>query len=290
MVRARHPFKIRCKTGAKNDGTLVARELSVILDCGAYGDDSPGVLGYSLLMGRGPYRIPHCRCSGKLVYTNRMRFGAFPRLRQSPGHLCHREPDRRDRRPARHGPPRSAREEHDPARRPLVRRRRGRVERAGRMYRQGARGGGLAAGQGACSAARQAARPRRRGLRPYQRPAGDRRHRPVARGRLGRAQHRRGRYRPRLRYRADPDVRLGIEGSGRPGGDRQPGYRRLALQLGHDGQPGHLHDRPLGGRGGGAGCRRNQAPRRGDFRMRRRGSGNCATAAGSASWACRTRN
>ena len=77
MVRARHPFKIRCKTGAKNDGTLVARELSVILDCGAYGDDSPGVLGYSLLMGRGPYRIPHCRCSGKLVYTNRMRFGAF---------------------------------------------------------------------------------------------------------------------------------------------------------------------------------------------------------------------
>ena len=100
MVRARHPFKIRCKTGARKDGTLLARELSVILDCGAYGDDSPGVLGYSLLMGRGPYRIPHCRCSGKLVYTNRMRFGAFRRLRQSPGHFRHREPDRRDRRPA----------------------------------------------------------------------------------------------------------------------------------------------------------------------------------------------
>ncbi|MYG52173.1 MAG: xanthine dehydrogenase family protein [Rhodospirillaceae bacterium] len=76
-VRARHPFKIRCKTGAKKDGTLVARELSAVLDCGAYGDDSPGVLGYSLLMSRGPYRIPHCRASGKLVYTNRMRFGAF---------------------------------------------------------------------------------------------------------------------------------------------------------------------------------------------------------------------
>lgn len=76
-VRARHPFKIRCKTGAKKDGTLVARELTAVLDCGAYGDDSPGVLGYSLLMSRGPYRIPHCRASGKLVYTNRMRFGAF---------------------------------------------------------------------------------------------------------------------------------------------------------------------------------------------------------------------
>ena len=77
MVRARHPFRIRCRTGARKDGTLVARDLSVVLDCGAYGDDSPGVLGYSLLMGRGPYRIPNCRCSGKLVYTNRMRFGAF---------------------------------------------------------------------------------------------------------------------------------------------------------------------------------------------------------------------
>jgi len=77
MVRARHPFKIRCKTGAKKDGTLVARELEAILDCGAYGDDSPGVLGYSLLMSRGPYRIPNCHCHGKLVYTNRMRFGAF---------------------------------------------------------------------------------------------------------------------------------------------------------------------------------------------------------------------
>jgi CO/xanthine dehydrogenase Mo-binding subunit len=77
MVRARHPFKIRCKTGVKKDGTFVARELEAILDCGAYGDDSPGVLGYSLLVSRGPYCIPNCRCSGKLAYTNKMRFGAF---------------------------------------------------------------------------------------------------------------------------------------------------------------------------------------------------------------------
>lgn len=76
-VRARHPFKIRCKTGARKDGTLVAREVEVLLDGGAYGDDSPGVLGYSLLMARGPYRIPNARCAGKLVYTNKMRFGAF---------------------------------------------------------------------------------------------------------------------------------------------------------------------------------------------------------------------
>ena len=77
IVRARHPFKIRARTGARRDGTLVAREIEVLLDGGAYADDSPGVLGYSLLMARGPYRIPHVRCHGTLVYTNKLRFGAF---------------------------------------------------------------------------------------------------------------------------------------------------------------------------------------------------------------------
>ncbi|MCZ6859434.1 MAG: xanthine dehydrogenase family protein molybdopterin-binding subunit [Alphaproteobacteria bacterium] len=77
MVRARHPYQIRCKTGVKKDGTFVARELEALVDCGAYSDDSPGVLGFSLLMGRGPYRIPNTRCFGKLIYTNKIRFGAF---------------------------------------------------------------------------------------------------------------------------------------------------------------------------------------------------------------------
>jgi CO/xanthine dehydrogenase Mo-binding subunit len=77
IVRARHPFKLRVKTGAKNDGTLVAREVEVLLDGGAYADDSPGVLGYSLLMARGPYRFAHAKAHGTLVYTNKLRFGAF---------------------------------------------------------------------------------------------------------------------------------------------------------------------------------------------------------------------
>ncbi|MEZ5667652.1 MAG: xanthine dehydrogenase family protein [Alphaproteobacteria bacterium] len=76
-VRARHPFKVRCKTGVTRDGVITAREVEVLLDCGAYGDDSPGVLGYSLLMARGPYRIANVRCHGRLVYTNKLRFGAF---------------------------------------------------------------------------------------------------------------------------------------------------------------------------------------------------------------------
>jgi CO/xanthine dehydrogenase Mo-binding subunit len=77
IVRHRHPYRIRAKTGAKRDGTLVAREVNIIVDCGAYGDDSPGVMGFSLLMARGPYRIPNVRATGQLYYTNKIRFGAF---------------------------------------------------------------------------------------------------------------------------------------------------------------------------------------------------------------------
>jgi len=77
IVRARHPFKLRVKTGAKRDGTLVAREVEVLLDGGAYADDSPGVLGYSLLMSSGPYRYQYMKAGGTLVYTNKLRFGAF---------------------------------------------------------------------------------------------------------------------------------------------------------------------------------------------------------------------
>jgi CO/xanthine dehydrogenase Mo-binding subunit len=77
IVRARHPFKIKIKTGAKRDGTLVAREVEVLLDGGAYADDSPGVLGYSLFMSQGPYRFRYKKASGTLVYTNKLRFGAF---------------------------------------------------------------------------------------------------------------------------------------------------------------------------------------------------------------------
>jgi CO/xanthine dehydrogenase Mo-binding subunit len=77
MVRARHPFQMRVRTGVKRDGSLVAREVEVLLDGGAFADDSPGVLGYALLMSCGPYRIPHAWCHGRLTYTNKMRFGAF---------------------------------------------------------------------------------------------------------------------------------------------------------------------------------------------------------------------
>jgi CO/xanthine dehydrogenase Mo-binding subunit len=77
MGRARHPARFRVKTGAKRDGTLVAREVEVILDGGAYADDSPGVLSYMLRMCAGPYRFRAVKAHGKVAYTNKLRSGAF---------------------------------------------------------------------------------------------------------------------------------------------------------------------------------------------------------------------
>jgi CO/xanthine dehydrogenase Mo-binding subunit len=77
MMRARHPAKIWMRTGAKRDGTILAREAKLVFDGGAYADDSPAVLAFGLYMARGPYRIPHVRVNGKLVYTNKLRSAGF---------------------------------------------------------------------------------------------------------------------------------------------------------------------------------------------------------------------
>ncbi len=77
MMRSRHASRIRMRTGARSDGTLVAREAEIVCDGGAFADESPAVLGFALLMARGPYRIPHLRAHGIAVYTNKLRASGF---------------------------------------------------------------------------------------------------------------------------------------------------------------------------------------------------------------------
>jgi CO/xanthine dehydrogenase Mo-binding subunit len=77
MQRSRHPARIWMKTGARSDGTILARDVRVTLDGGAYADESPAVLAFALLMSRGPYRIPNVRAHGNVVYTNKLRAGSF---------------------------------------------------------------------------------------------------------------------------------------------------------------------------------------------------------------------
>jgi CO/xanthine dehydrogenase Mo-binding subunit len=77
MQRSRHPARVWMKTGARSDGSIIARDVRVTLDGGAYADESPAVLAFALLMSRGPYRIPNVRAQGKVVYTNKLRAGSF---------------------------------------------------------------------------------------------------------------------------------------------------------------------------------------------------------------------
>jgi CO/xanthine dehydrogenase Mo-binding subunit len=65
------------------DGTLLARDFDIVLDTGAYADNSPLVLDKAVNRCFGPYRIPSLRVQGRAVYTSTSPassyrgFGAF---------------------------------------------------------------------------------------------------------------------------------------------------------------------------------------------------------------------
>lgn len=77
IQRSRHPARIWMRTGARRDGTILARDVRITTDGGAYADESPPVLAFALLMSRGPYRIANVRAVGQAVYTNKLRAGSF---------------------------------------------------------------------------------------------------------------------------------------------------------------------------------------------------------------------
>ncbi len=73
----RHPYILRARWGATRDGKLVAADVDVIADGGAYMYTSTKVLGNATLMCTGPYEIPNVRVDGYAVYTNNIPNGAF---------------------------------------------------------------------------------------------------------------------------------------------------------------------------------------------------------------------
>jgi carbon-monoxide dehydrogenase large subunit len=73
----RHEAIVYIKSGVKNDGTLVARQVTIYWNAGAYAEKSPTVCIRGSSPSPGPYRIPHVRVDGYAVYTNRPVAGAF---------------------------------------------------------------------------------------------------------------------------------------------------------------------------------------------------------------------
>ena len=66
----RHPFYLRHRTGATSDGHIVAAEVEVISDAGAYASTSIPVLNNAATFALGPYQIPHARVDAYTVHTN----------------------------------------------------------------------------------------------------------------------------------------------------------------------------------------------------------------------------
>jgi CO/xanthine dehydrogenase Mo-binding subunit len=73
----RHPSIVRHRTGLTRDGRLVAMDVDVVLDGGAYSTLSGVVLSRGCIHAAGPYRCDDIRIRGRAMMTNTPPNGAF---------------------------------------------------------------------------------------------------------------------------------------------------------------------------------------------------------------------
>ncbi|MGZ8514185.1 MAG: xanthine dehydrogenase family protein molybdopterin-binding subunit [Candidatus Limnocylindrales bacterium] len=73
----RHPAIVRHRTGVTRDGRLIAQDIEVVMDGGAYCTLTPVVLSRGTLHAGGPYRCPNVRIRARATRTNTPPNGAF---------------------------------------------------------------------------------------------------------------------------------------------------------------------------------------------------------------------
>jgi carbon-monoxide dehydrogenase large subunit len=71
----RHPATITLKTGVTRDGQILAHQVRVVFNSGAYGAFKPRVYIRGADHSGGPYRIPHVQIDSYMVYTNNVPCG-----------------------------------------------------------------------------------------------------------------------------------------------------------------------------------------------------------------------
>jgi len=76
-TRIRLPFRMKIRTGVKAEGTILAREIDVIADKGAYCHYGPGIVGYACGVASSLYQVANFRYRGRIAYTNRQVGGPF---------------------------------------------------------------------------------------------------------------------------------------------------------------------------------------------------------------------
>ena len=74
----RHPSRVTYKTGVKNDGTIVARQVTMHFNSGAYAAFKPSpLLTYGGLRAVGPYRVDNILVDSHMVYSNLVPCGSL---------------------------------------------------------------------------------------------------------------------------------------------------------------------------------------------------------------------
>ncbi len=73
----RHPYILKAKWGATKEGKVVAAQVELVEDGGAYIYTSTKVMGNATLMCTGTYDIPNVKVDSYAVYTNNIPNGAF---------------------------------------------------------------------------------------------------------------------------------------------------------------------------------------------------------------------
>ena len=73
----RHPAIVRHRTGVTHDGRLIAQDIEVVMDGGAYCTLTPVVLSRGAIHAGGPYRCPNVRIRARATRTNTPPNGAF---------------------------------------------------------------------------------------------------------------------------------------------------------------------------------------------------------------------
>lgn len=77
MSTKRHAEYLRYRTAATRDGKIVAMDIDILLDTGAYASLGPAVTTRSASFATGPYYVPNLRVRARAVYTNNPVAGAM---------------------------------------------------------------------------------------------------------------------------------------------------------------------------------------------------------------------
>jgi CO/xanthine dehydrogenase Mo-binding subunit len=73
----RHPLIMDYKTGVTKEGKILARQIRLVLDGGAYCSWSETTLGKACILSAGPYNIDNLYAEAFVVYTNKTMTGAM---------------------------------------------------------------------------------------------------------------------------------------------------------------------------------------------------------------------